>query len=123
MLEVTPKADRMSQAPPVPNARSDSGAGVPSSLGALRRRPAVRRTLVALAVLIPALASLLAWRQEPRQDWRVASSWWQPSWWLYPHDVNGFQRLPAFTRVVNDITGVPGSGRLWVVGNGGPFSP
>ncbi|MGY6276800.1 YCF48-related protein [Methylomonas sp. MgM2] len=72
------------------------------------------------AALLLSVAIWGAGWQPPHLDaYRLASTPFDPDYWLYPREDNAFRRLPVINSNLNDVFVLPGSRQVWAVGNDG----
>jgi len=73
---------------------------------------------LSLAALL--VSTTVAIQQTPHPDAaRPALTFRNSDWWKYPYERNPIKRLPEFTGNLNGVAVVPGSGRVWICGDGG----
>jgi hypothetical protein len=67
-----------------------------------------------LAVILFAVATLIAYRQEPRPDPFSPTSTFD--WFRYPIEQNAFRRLPYISSDLRSIFALKGTKQVWVIG-------
>jgi KAP family P-loop domain len=77
-----------------------------------------RRFYFIPASLVAVIASLIAFRQEPRPDPLTSPPLFSVAWWKYPLEINPVRRLTFITSNIRDITLAPDN-TLWIAGGGG----
>jgi photosystem II stability/assembly factor-like uncharacterized protein len=92
-----------------------------SAAGSRRRSPLVRVLSFGAALVLFAVSSFIAFRQEPRLDAYLRPSPLAAEWWWHPIERNAPRRLPLVWGNLNDVFALRGkdAGKVWVVGEGG----
>src|ERR1044071_5746196 len=96
--------------------KSPMSAGTSSSR---RRSPYARFAWFGAALVLFAISSFVAFRQQPRMDAYARPRLLTAYWWLHPIERNAPRRLPLIWGNLNDVFSLPGTGKVWVVGEGG----
>lgn len=99
--------------------KSKTATPTPRKGGGISLRPSARVAWFFAAVTLFVLATSIALKQEPRPDVYGASDRIDARRLLYPTERNPAQRLPALPTDLTDVYVLPGSKRIWVVGNSG----
>lgn len=85
----------------------------------LQPQRSFRLVLFVLAVLLFLGSTLVAYLQSPRPNPFQPVSFLSLDWWRYPIERNAFKRLPVITSDLNAVFALPGTDKVWAVGDGG----
>ncbi|HKP05148.1 MAG TPA: P-loop NTPase fold protein [Chthoniobacterales bacterium] len=78
-----------------------------------------RRGYFLLAAVLAITASVVAFQQQPRPDPLSAPLPFTWAWWRHPIETNAIRRLTFISSNIQDITLVPDTKTLWIVGSRG----
>ena len=77
-----------------------------------------RALYFSLAIAIFVVSTTVAFNQAPRSDPEPVS-FFSLDWWIKPIEINASQRLPVISSRLNGIFVLPGTEKIWAVGDGG----